>query len=97
MNAHTGRYRQDPEVITTFLSSDEAVIVHVDTKLSYALNATGIAIWNLLEEDLTVDDLTNRICSEFNVNHEHAWEGVIRFIEELLSFKLIVPVKQEKR
>lgn len=97
MNVHKNRYRQDPAAITTVLNSDEAVIVHADTKLSYALNATGITIWNLLKESRTVDDLTKGVCDAFNVNREHARDGVIRFIEELLSFRLIGAVNQEKR
>lgn len=96
MNTDHIRYQQDPAAITTFLNSDEAVIVHADTKLSYALNATGITIWNLLSQGHGIDELTNGICTEFDVDREQARDGVIRFIEELLSFRLIVPVRQEE-
>lgn len=83
--------------MTTFLNSSEAVIIHADTKLSYALNSTGIAIWNLLKEDCTVEEIANQICDEFDVSLEHAREGVMRFIEAMESFRLIKCIKQEKR
>lgn len=90
MNIEKRRFQQNPEVIDTVLDKDEATLMHLGTKLSYALNQTGLRIWCLLKEGCTTHEIVERLYEEFDVEREQARKGVINFIEELLSFKLIL-------
>ena len=87
------RFQQNPEVIYTVLDKDEAALMHAGTKLSYALNQTGQRIWCFLKECSDIDEVVERLLAEFDVDREQARKNVVHFIEELLSFKLIVPAK----
>ena len=93
MNIEKYRFQQNPEVIYTVLDKDEATLMHLGTKLSYALNQTGQRIWCFLNEGCAIDEVVERLLVEFDIEREQARKSVIRFIEELLSFKLIVSVK----
>lgn len=93
MNIAECKFQASREVIDTILDKDEAALMHLGTKLSYALNQTGLRIWCLLKEGRTIDEIVERLHEEFDVEREQARTGVVNFIKELLSFKLIVATK----
>lgn len=87
------QFQQNPKVIYTVLDKDEATLMHMGTKLSYALNQTGQRIWCFLKDCGDIDEVVERLLAEFDVDREQARKNVVQFIDELLSFKLIVPTK----
>ncbi len=89
MNIEECRFQQDPDVIYTILDKDEATLMHLGTKLSYALNQTGQRVWCFLKEGSTIEEIIRRLHEEFDVEPEQARKGVVNLLEELLSFKLI--------
>ena len=50
----------DSDVIVTELDG-EAVLLNLDTKLYFSLNATGVRIWKLLAEGLTLGQIGDRL------------------------------------
>ncbi len=93
MVAEQLRFQSNPEVIDTVLDENEATLMHLETKLSYALNGTALRIWGLLKQGCTIDEIAEKIHDEFDVRRERVIEDATKLIEDLLAFKLIVPIK----
>lgn len=54
------------------------------------MNATGKFLWDLLEQEQTVDSLAQALVNEYEVEFEKAKEDVIKYIEPLLPVKAIL-------
>ena len=78
----------DSDVIVTELDG-EAVLLNLDTKLYFSLNATGVAIWKLLDEGLTLGQIGERLFQEFDVTPEKAQQCVLDLVDHLNDEKLV--------
>ena len=81
--------RPAPDAVVTELDNGEAVLLHLQTKMYYTLNETGVRIWQLLNEGLSAGEISVKIHGEFDVTPEKAQESVIRLFHELSQEKLI--------
>lgn len=93
MNLHGCKFQVNHNVICTVLDKDEATLMHLGTKLPYALNRTGLRIWCLLKEGCTLDGIVERLQKEFGIEREQVKKDVVNFIRELLSFKLVTAIE----
>jgi hypothetical protein len=76
------------DVIVTELDG-EAVLLNLDTKLYFSLNATGVTIWKLLDEGLTLGQIGERLFQEYDVTPEKAQQCVIDLVDQLNNEKLV--------
>ncbi|MDR4497683.1 MAG: PqqD family protein [Candidatus Scalindua sp.] len=84
------RIKPDPEVIITTLEEDkEAVLLHLGTKAYFTLNETGLRIWQLMNSDITLREISERLQNEFDVSPEKAKKSVLNLIDELVKEKLV--------
>jgi hypothetical protein len=67
----------------------EAVILHLDTKRYYRLNATGAEVWKGIEAGEDREALTRRLVREFTVEQEQAATEVDRLLERLREARLV--------
>jgi hypothetical protein len=72
----------------------ETLIVPVRGKVGdlasiYSFNGTGTLIWRLLEEPRGLAELSSAVEREYEVAPKQAREGVMRFVEDLLSVGLV--------
>lgn len=81
--------RPHPEVLVTPLDSGGAVLLALETRATFTLNATGYRIWELLAQGLTSDDVAARLAIEFDVEAPAALAGVARLREELSAAGLL--------
>jgi len=88
-------FKPGPEVIETALSRDEGALIHLETKLSYALNRTGLRIWSLLKEGNCAHEIVEKLHEEFEVDRDRLKKDVVSLIEELELLKLIIPSNKE--
>jgi hypothetical protein len=61
----------------------EAVIMHLPTETYFGLDPTGAVIWNLVQQGRTLDDICERLMSEYDVPREQCLEEVGRLIDEM--------------
>lgn len=54
------------------------------------MNATGKFLWDLLEQDQTVDSLAQALVENYEVEFDKAKEDVIKYIEPLIPVKAIL-------
>ena len=67
----------------------EAVILHLDTKRYYRLNATGAEVWKGIEAGEDQDVLARRLVREFTVDLQTARREVDRLVERLRDARLV--------
>ena len=78
----------DSDVIVTELDG-EAVLLNLETKLYFSLNATGVAIWKLLNEGLTLGQIGERLFQDYDVTPEKAQQCVLDLVDQLNDEKLV--------
>lgn len=81
-----------PDVILTVLQDGTGVLLHLGTKFYFALNATGVAVWRLLEsgEATAPEDLARRLVERFaGVTYEDALRDVNELVAELRAEDLL--------
>ncbi len=84
------RIKPDPEVVITELEEDkEAVLLHLGTKTYFTLNETGLRIWQMMNSDITLREISERLQNEFDVSPEKAKKSVLNLISELVHEKLV--------
>ncbi|MCP5008245.1 MAG: PqqD family protein [Planctomycetes bacterium] len=89
------RIEPDPEVVITELEEDkEAVLLHLETKAYFTLNETGLCIWKMLNRDLTLGEISNKLEEVFDVSPEKSGESVLNLIHELVNGKLVKVVDE---
>lgn len=54
------------------------------------MNATGKFLWDLLEQEQTVDSMAQALVDSYEVDFDKAKEDVIKYIEPLIPVKAII-------
>lgn len=94
MPAEPLRYRPRPVAMMTALHDGTGVVLHLDTKVYFTLNATGVAVWQVIAtgETPTVATVAERLVEAFEVELPTALIDAAGVIDELLAEGLIEPV-----
>ncbi len=91
MQAQTSKIKPHPDVVDTTLPTGEVVLLQLETKSYYSLNATGSRIWKLLGSDLTLGQISQKLEDGYEVTSEDAWRSVSALIADLAAAKLVIP------
>ena len=67
----------------------EVVMLRMDDGVCFGLNQVGAAIWQRLESDQTVEQLTQSLLSEFNVDPETCERQLVGLLQELIEERLV--------
>jgi hypothetical protein len=84
------RYAVPDEVLTAHLEG-EAVLLHMDTKNYFRLNATAALLWKGMERGLEREQLLDSLLAEFEVDRPTAAAELDRLLGELAARGLVVP------
>lgn len=77
------------DVIVTELDDNEAVLLHLDSKLYFSLNETGLRIWKLLNQGSNLREISEQLYDEFDVSREKAEQCVITLANQLYTEQLV--------
>ena len=86
----TQSYAVPDEVLTAHLEG-EAVLLHMDTKNYFRLNATAALLWKGMERGLEREQLLDTLLAEFEVDRPTAAAELDRLLGELAARGLVVP------
>jgi Coenzyme PQQ synthesis protein D (PqqD) len=93
MSANTVRTAPAPvphdHVVFTDLDGTEAVLVDLNTKQYFQLNATAGLIWRGLARGASVDAIAQEMAAEYDVTIDHARRSVDAAIRELVAHRLL--------
>ena len=86
----TQSYAVPDEVLTAHLEG-EAVLLHMDTKNYFRLNATAAVLWKGLERGLDREALLDELLAQFEVDRPTAAAELDRLLGELAARGLLAP------
>ncbi len=92
MIALNDKIKPDPDVVVTELDDKEAVLLHLGTKMYYTLNETGIRIWQLLSEGLSISEASETIHKEYDILPDAAQKSVLKLTQDLIAEKLVTQI-----
>jgi hypothetical protein len=67
----------------------EVVVLLPEGAMIHALMGCGSRIWELIDGGITVSEIVQRICDEYEVEPQRAREEITEFIHELVTIKLV--------
>jgi hypothetical protein len=81
-----------PQVLFTEIDDGTGVLLHLDTKFYYTLNATGVAVWKALRDGAaaSVPAIAERLAAEFRVGPAEAQGDVDALLRELRADGLVI-------
>lgn len=90
------RVRRIGGAVSRAIDGDVVVLLPTEASL-HALTGCGSRVWELIEGEIPVSDIVDRIVEEYDVERERASSEVTGFIDELASRKLVelLPAEQE--
>ncbi len=77
------RVDPEPEVMVTDLDEGDAVLLHLTTRKYFTLNASGLEIWRLLGEGLTLGEVSAQLVQRYGIEPERAAGAVSRLVAAL--------------
>jgi hypothetical protein len=81
----------NPQVLFTELDDGTGVLLHLDTKFYYTLNATGVVVWKAIAEGVGERGaIAERIASGFRVEKDVAERDVAGILDEMLADGLLL-------
>ena len=89
MYALTQKARPHPQVVATKMDDKEMVLLHMETQIYFSLNATGLRIWDGVQQGKSFGEISQQLCEEFHVDPEQATTSVLNLINELSQQNLI--------
>lgn len=79
----------NPAVISTALSNQETVLLHLDTQQYYTLNETGTQIWQGLVEAQSLETIGERLEALYDLTLAQACQHVIDLVTGLAAEQLV--------
>ena len=87
-------FKSRRNVLYTETGDDTGVLLDLDSKFYFTLNATAATVWNWLEAAGTAGgtaaDIANLLVEKFEVAHGMALEDVTTLLTELVDVGLVV-------
>ena len=86
------RVQPHVDVVDTELEAQETVLLHLNSKAYFSLNATGTRIWQGLKRRHPLETISRQLQEEFEVDAEQAMASVVSLVTELEREGLVVVV-----
>lgn len=84
----------DPNVITTSLSNQETVLLHLNTQQYYTLNETGTQIWQGLADAQSLETIGQGLEAKYDLTLDQACQHVIELVTGLAREQLVQVVEK---
>ena len=79
-----------PDVVDTELDGAETVLLHLQSKVYFSLNATGTHIWQELKRGSSLAEISRQLQKTFDVDAARADTSVLALIDDLERQGLVV-------
>lgn len=60
-----------------------------ELRLTIELNKTGKFMWELLKEDISIEEIANKLVEEYGIDKEKAIDNAQKFTQKLKQAKII--------
>ena len=69
--------------------SGEKVMIDFETGKYFMVKGTGNDIWDLIQKKITIQEIVDKLTSEYDVSVEVCTEEVMKFLDELRKYDII--------
>lgn len=69
--------------------SGEKVMIDFDSGKYFMIKGSGNDIWDLIQEDITVEEIIRKLLAEYDVSEEECEKSVMEFLGKLQEFSFI--------
>lgn len=69
--------------------SGEKVMVDFNSGKYFLIKGVGNDIWDMIQQEITIGDIINRLMSEYEVSMEECEESVFEFLDKLKNAGMI--------
>lgn len=69
--------------------SGEKVMIDFDSGKYFMIKGSGNDIWDLIQEDITVDEIIKKLMAEYDVSEEECEKSVDEFLTKLKTYEFI--------
>lgn len=69
----------------------QVVVLHFDSGAYWTLNDTGSLIWKSIVAGKAVDEITDRVATEYDISRDAAQADVQSFLQNCLDKKMLLP------
>lgn len=83
------RLSRNPAILHAAADNGTGVMMSIEAGHYYGLDDIGFRIWALLEQPLTIAELTGRLGEEFDVDAETCRADVLDFVATLIAQRLV--------
>ncbi len=77
------------DVVYTVLDDKQAVLLHMSETAYFSLNQTGARIWQLLEQQKSLGEISVTLADEYDVSLERSQQSVLNLVQELAVANLL--------
>ena len=70
------------------------VMMDIETGMYYNLGEVGGAIWEILEQPISIDALIDKLMKEYDVSREQCEKDTLPFLQQLMDSGLVSEVKE---
>lgn len=82
------RVCQSKEIDATDLDG-EKVMMNLDLGKYFSLNPVGSRIWELMENEISIEEIIKTLLNEYNVDKQVCEKSVIEYLDKLKNANLI--------
>ncbi len=69
--------------------SGEKVMIDFDSGKYFMIKGSGNDIWDLIQNDITVEEIIKKLLAEYDVSEEECEKSVMEFLGKLQEFSFI--------
>ena len=80
---------RSPDLVSTNMDN-EIVMMSIEKGEYYGIGGVGTDVWELLQEPITIDEILNSVCPEYDISEEGCRSEIDAFISELVRRGLVV-------
>lgn len=84
--------KRKPDMVGANIDGD-IVMMGVDQGQYYGITGVGSRVWELLEEPISIDSITEIICSEYDTEKATCHDDMSKFINDLINIDLVEVVE----
>lgn len=82
------KFKQNKNILAQPLQ-DHIVMLNIDSGKYFSLNQVATAIWDLLEEPRSIDEICEKLVLEFEVNTENCVKEIEDYLKKMEKLKLV--------
>ncbi|PAU74734.1 PqqD family peptide modification chaperone [Halomonas salipaludis] len=84
--------KRNPDMVAANIDGD-VVMMGVDQGQYYGITGVGSRVWELLENPVSIDGITEVICQEYETDPATCREDMSKFVNDLIKIDLIEVVE----